>query len=85
MVINSEEFSFSRMMDQVTAIIGGQCHNKGLNFDYEQGAGLLDYYIGDNMKLKQVLINILGNSVKFTPAGGRVILRVEKQAEYDGN
>ena len=85
MVINSEEFSFSRMMDQVTAIIGGQCHNKGLNFDYEQGAGLLDYYIGDNMKLKQVLINILGNSVKFTPAGGRVILRVEKQAEYEGN
>jgi CheY-like chemotaxis protein len=37
-----------------------------------------DYYVGDDMKLKQVLINILGNAVKFTDAPGRVILTVEE-------
>ena len=30
-----------------------------------------DYYIGDDLKLKQVIINILGNSVKFTESSGK--------------
>ena len=37
------------------------------------------------MKLKQTLINILGNSVKFTPSGGKVTLNVERTAHYEGN
>jgi CheY-like chemotaxis protein len=36
------------------------------------------------MKLKQVLINILGNSVKFTPAPGDVTLTVEEAARFEG-
>lgn len=85
MIINSEEFSFSRIIDQVTTIIGGQCNNKGLYFDCDISDELTGYYIGDDMKLKQILINILGNSVKFTPVGGKVTFRAEKQACFDGN
>ena len=85
MVINNEEFSFSKIMDQVTAIISGQCHNKGLTFESRVTEELGGYYIGDDMKLKQVLINILGNAVKFTPRDGRVTLTVEPLARFDGN
>ncbi|MBR4580707.1 MAG: response regulator [Lachnospiraceae bacterium] len=85
MSIGNEEFSFSEIMDQVITIIGGQCNNKGLYFKPEIADDLADYYIGDDMKLKQILINILGNSVKFTPAGGEVSLKAEKQASFDGN
>jgi CheY-like chemotaxis protein len=42
-----------------------------------------DYYIGDDMKLKQVIINILGNAVKFTPAGGRVTFSVEQMTRFE--
>ena len=43
-----------------------------------------DYYIGDNMKLRQVLINILSNAVKFTPEGGKVSLVVKRMAQLNG-
>ncbi len=85
MINSSEEFSFSKVMDQVTTIIGGQCHNKGLYFEHDIAEEIGDYYIGDDMKLKQILINILGNAVKFTPAGGKVKLKVREKANYDDN
>ena len=43
-----------------------------------------DYYIGDDMKLRQVMINILGNTVKFTPPGGSVTFAVEAIARFNG-
>ena len=43
-----------------------------------------DYYIGDDMKLRQVMINILGNAVKFTPSGGTVTFVVESVARFNG-
>ncbi len=85
MIIQNGEFSFAKIVDQVSTIIGGQCHNKGLYFDCSISDSVSDYYIGDDMKLKQVLINILGNSVKFTDAGGKVSFRVEELARFDGN
>ena len=41
-----------------------------------------DYYIGDDMKLKEVLINILSNAIKFTDAPGSVTLTVERTANF---
>ncbi len=50
-------------------------------------APLSDYYIGDAMKLKQVLLNIVNNAIKFTGRGGRVLLRVkeDKKNGYRGD
>ena len=40
--------------------------------------GLKDSYVGDEMKLQQVLINILSNAVKFTPGGGKVTFSADQ-------
>ncbi|MBR5746327.1 MAG: response regulator, partial [Clostridia bacterium] len=76
MVLKDEEFSFREFLDQVNIIINGQCADKGLHYECDIVGKVSDYYIGDDMKLKQVLINILGNSVKFTEAPGDVSLAV---------
>ena len=84
MVIKSEEFSFSKALEQVNTIISGQCRDKKLHYECRIKGRVEDYYIGDDMKLRQVMINILGNAVKFTPEGGRVTLMIEETARFDG-
>ncbi len=84
MIIKSEDFSFSRMLEQVNTIISGQCRDKGLLYECHTKGKIDDFYVGDDMKLRQVLINILGNAVKFTPQGGKVSFLIENTAQFDG-
>ena len=83
MVLKNEEFSFREFLDQINIIINGQCQDKGLHYECQIIGEIGDYYYGDDMKLKQVLINILGNSVKFTEAPGEVTLTVEEISSFE--
>ncbi|MBR4169664.1 MAG: response regulator, partial [Lachnospiraceae bacterium] len=82
-VIRREEFSFRAMLEQINTMVMAQCTEKGLKYECRVTGGISDYYIGDDMKLKQVLINILSNAIKFTEASGSVTLAVEKVASYE--
>ena len=84
MVLKNEEFAFSKLLEQINVIFSGQCREKGLTYDCRVQGHLNDYYMGDSVKLRQVLINILGNAVKFTPEGGKVTLSIEKIGGFDG-
>ena len=83
MVIKKEEFSFSKNLEQVNNMIGGQCRDKGIHYECRIIGKIDDYYIGDAMKLKQVMLNILGNAVKFTPEGGKVTFLIEEGHRFD--
>ena len=84
MVVKQEEFSFARCLEQVNTIISGQCRDKGLHYECRTTGKIDDYYVGDEMKIKQVMINILGNAVKFTPEGGEVTFLIEEVTRYEG-
>ncbi len=84
MVVKQEEFSFVHVLDQVNAIIGGQCNDKGLHYECHVPTNMHDCYVGDDQKLRQALINVLGNAVKFTPEGGSVTLSIQTTMRYGG-
>lgn len=83
MVLNKSEFSFKTMLEQINSMVTTQCDDKGLEYICNVVGGVADYYIGDVMKLKQVLINILSNAIKFTDAPGTVSFTVERTAIFD--
>ncbi len=84
MSFRNEEFSFTSFVYQINSLVDGQCNDKGLKYECELKGEIGKYYIGDDTKLEQVLINILGNAVKFTDTGGKVTLIIECTAQFDG-
>ena len=81
-VLRQEEFSFRSMLEQINTMVMSQCAERGLKYECQVFGGVSDYYIGDDMKLKQVLINILSNAIKFTDAPGSVSLTVERTGTF---
>lgn len=84
LTLTTGEFAIAKTLEQVNTIIGGQCNDKGVEYECHVNGDLDDYYIGDDMKLRQVMINVLGNAVKFTPTGGKVTFTVEEIARAQG-
>ena len=84
MTLKNEEFSISKLLENINTMVSGQCSDKGLDYNCTIKGDLHDHYIGDDMKIRQVLLNILSNAVKFTPEGGSVDFTVEPTARFDG-
>ena len=82
-VLRKEAFSFEAMLEQINTMVMSQCGDKGLTYECRILNEIDDSYIGDDMKLKEVLINILSNAIKFTEAPGSVTLTVEQVAKVE--
>lgn len=82
LTLRKEEFSFTEMLKQINTLVKSQCDDKGLIYECHLKGNINGHYLGDEMKLKQVLINILSNAVKFTETGS-VTFNVEKINDYE--
>jgi PAS domain S-box-containing protein len=71
-----EPFDLFELLETVEAILRAGCEAKGLAFEVVREPQVPRWLRGDGTRLRQVLLNLGSNAVKFTPAG-RVTLRVE--------
>jgi len=67
------EFSFQRVVDGVVEILTPKAMEKGLSLRYEIASNIDDRYLGDYGRLRQVMANLIGNSIKFTNQGSIAI------------
>jgi signal transduction histidine kinase len=67
--IEQTAFSLRAAIEQVLTPLLPRIRQKGLLVNTEPPAGLPDQLIGDPLRLKQILLNLLGNAVKFTEKG----------------
>jgi signal transduction histidine kinase len=77
--LNVQPIDLYRLLDSLEEMLRLRAHAKGLQLIFERNPAVPQYICTDEGKLRQVLINLLGNGVKFTQTG-QVILRVRPLA-----
>lgn len=80
----SEPFNLKKMLDEVVSIIESRIANLDLHLEQRIEGVTHAWAYGDENHLKQVLLNILSNSVKFTPKGGTISIVAEEKAAGPG-
>jgi len=82
--IAQSPFDLGHFMDDALKIMGMKSHNKGLELAYRIAPGVPDRLLGDPTRLRQVLLNLVDNAIKFTDKG-EVVVFVASHAltEYD--
>lgn len=78
--IEQTRFSLEEVLRNISAVISTNANEKGLETTFTAAADVPSALIGDPLRLQQVLLNLMGNAVKFT-AQGQVALAVHKVAE----
>ncbi|MEW6998344.1 two-component sensor histidine kinase BarA [Colwelliaceae bacterium BS250] len=73
MQIESIPYNFRTSIDEVITLLAQQAHQKSLEFSIAINSKMPNSLIGDAMRIKQVLINLIGNAIKFTDKGSVTI------------
>lgn len=84
MKLESVNFHMGEMLDTVLELIVPQAANKEIHVASEISLEH-SWFLADRMRISQVLINLLGNAIKFTPDRGTITLTVRETAAGIGN
>jgi signal transduction histidine kinase/DNA-binding response OmpR family regulator len=75
-------FNLREALEDAVRTLAVRAHEKGLELLCEWNSEVPDYVIGDTIRLRQVVVNLLGNAIKFTDSG-EVALEIEVQSASD--
>jgi CheY-like chemotaxis protein len=80
LTLEEAPFDLHELLDEVAALLQPLAHAKGLAFHLQRSPGTPRVLRGDAARVRQVLLNLAGNAIKFTDAG-QVCLRSEAAPE----
>lgn len=78
-----ESFNLDALIDEIVVLMSAQAENKSISLEVKRSY-TDKILIGDELRLNQVLINIIGNALKFTPERGCITLSAEQVMQEEG-
>jgi len=76
--LDEEPFALNQLLDEVIALMRTQTDKKRLRLLETRGEDVSQHYVGDSLRIRQVLLNLLSNAIKFTEKG-TVEVRVRRK------
>ena len=83
LTLDISEFSLRTLLDESVFPLGLRAQKKGVEFICAAAPDVPDRLHGDPIRLRQILVNLAGNAVKFTE-NGEIVVRVERDQESGG-
>lgn len=84
MTLAKEAFDLTEVIGEINSIVYPQSLERKIHFEVHHKEPLERYYMGDALRLKQILMNLLSNSLKFTPKEGTVLIGIEEMKRTNG-
>jgi len=74
--LEKTDFSLRDLLSEINSIFNLETGNSGLIFELDIDLSTPENVVGDPVRLRQILLNLLNNAIKFTPQGGTIQLSV---------
>jgi len=83
MTLNEDEFSLADLIHDIAVIVRPQALQKNHDLQIEIGDIYEDNLMGDTLRLRQVIVNIVGNAIKYTLYNGKIFVKFSQYIEED--
>jgi len=84
MELVSEKFDLKKLLSETVSVYGFRCEQKGLEFIYDISGDIPRFVIGDLLRIRQIISNIITNAIKYTEAGYvKLMISYKYRSDFD--
>lgn len=84
LTLEKSPFDLKGMLDRTARLFSATASQRGVHLRFSRASAVPHYVLGDELRLGQIINNLISNAIKFTPLGGSITVQVEGEREEHG-